>query len=128
MSKTYLDDLLDKYPHCMILDSGCPRICRSVLYEGKYCDGSLGYDCFNCWYEEMQEDAPAVPHEMSARELFNAYQRICEEYSHKGIPVRCDECPLYTICPEIGKALRVMVIWSHIIERWAQEHPERSEE
>ena len=67
---------------------------------------------------------PAVPHEMSARELFNAYQRICEEYSHKGIPIRCDECPLYSICPEIGRAIRVMVIWSTIIERWAREHPE----
>jgi hypothetical protein len=89
------------------------------------------YDETGCCCEEFAvpvEDInriPAVPHEMSARELFNAYRRICEEYSHKGIPVRCDECPLYTVCPEIGKALRVMVIWSHIIERWAQEHPEQ---
>ena len=71
---------------------------------------------------------PAIPQEMSARELFNAYQRICEEYSHKGIPIRCDECPLYSICPEIGRAIRVMVIWSTIIERWAREHPERRSE
>lgn len=65
---------------------------------------------------------------MTARELFNSYRRICEEYSRKG-KIRCyDECPLYSVCPEIGKALRAVNIWAYVIERWTQEHPEERSE
>jgi hypothetical protein len=67
---------------------------------------------------------PAVPHEMTARELYSAYMRICEEYNHKGKPVRCDECPLYIHCPRIGGALRMAVMCSPIVEKFAKEHPE----
>mgnify|MGYP007038200992 CR=1 FL=1 len=95
---------------------------QSFIYDGGYPDVKL---VSAVTIEDIDSIQP-VPHEMSARELFNAYQRICEEYSHKGIPVRCDECPLYSICPEIGRALRTMVIWSTIIEWWAREHPEEA--
>ena len=71
---------------------------------------------------------PAIPQEMSARELYSAYMRICEEYNHKGKPVRCDECPLYIHCPRIGGALRMVVMCSPIVEKWAKEHPERRSE
>lgn len=65
---------------------------------------------------------------MTARELFNSYRRICEEYSHKG-KIRCyAECPLYTVCPEIGRALRVVNIWAHVIETWTREHSEERSE
>ena len=66
--------------------------------------------------------------EMSARELYSAYQRICEEYNPRRKPVRCDECPLYVNCPRIGEALRTVVMCSPIVEKWAREHPERGKE
>ena len=73
---------------------------------------------------EAIKNIPAVPHEMSARELYSAYMRICEEYNHKGKPVRCYECPLYVHCPRIGGALRMVVMCSPIVEKWEQKHPE----
>lgn len=127
MSKTYLDDLLDKYPHCMILDSGYPRICRSVLYEGKYCDGSHGYDCYNCWHEEMQEDAPAVPHEMTAREFARDRNRMC--LFHFSF---CNGCTVLPERMECGEVIHDCPLWTlrdpdkaiAIVEKWAREHPE----
>lgn len=125
MSKTYLDDLLDKYPHCMILKPGYPRICRGVLYEGKYCDGSYGYDCCNCWHEEMQEDAPAVPQEMTAKEYIATLNRMCGIHY-----VDCEKCPLETENNGQGKPCSILQkenpeVSIAIVEKWAREHPEK---
>lgn len=76
------------------------------------------------WFEHL----PAVPQEMSASELYSVYQRICKEYNLKRKPVRCYECPLYVDCPRIGEALRMVMVCGPRIEKWAREHPERSEE
>lgn len=129
MNKTYLDDLLDKYPHCMIIESGYPRICRSVLYEGKYCDGSRGYDCYNCWHEEMQEDAPAVPHEMSAREYVIARRRLCNAHLNAvnqcvdDFVTRCARCLIEDYCEGVKDDVDEEIA---IVEAWAKEYPERS--
>jgi hypothetical protein len=74
------------------------------------------------------DDIPTAPQEMSARELYSAHQRICKEYNPRRKPVRCAECPLYVNCPRIGDALRIVVMCSPIVEKWAREHPERSED
>lgn len=130
MSKTYLDDLLDKHPHCIMIVPGYPRICRNVLYEGRYCDGLRGYDCFNCWHEEMQEDIPAVPHEMSTREYLAAEQRMC--FDENVGKRNCLTCPLSSRinparidCGDYKRENPEEAV--AIVEKWAREHPEKPE-
>ena len=73
---------------------------------------------------KLIEDAPAVPHEMSAVEFANEFRRMCDAY------LNCmedgDDCPLFTanIC-----SLDELVNIVPVVEQWAREHPEeRSEE
>ena len=77
--------------------------------------------------DAIPREQVAADHVMTASELFSAYQRMCEEYSRKGT-IRCDECPVYSVCPEIGHSLRVMNIWAYVIERWAEKHREERSE
>jgi len=75
-------------------------------------------------------DLPAVPHEMSAKEFFPKWFEICNTY----LPDDCYHCPLYLHrnsrkftppCMHLMMTDAEQVI--SIVERWAQEHPERSE-
>ena len=65
-------------------------------------------------------DIPAVPQEMSAREYETGWHSLCTHYSKylcKGCPLDDGEqCGVPTKCHRA------------IVEKWAQEHPERSEE
>ena len=67
---------------------------------------------------------PAVPREMTAREFAKAFRRMCDSYDVNGRN-NCEGCELWreNICclcdlPDIIP----------IVEAWAREHPERSEE
>ena len=65
----------------------------------------------------------SAPHEMTAREFANEFHRMWDAY------LNCmedgDDCPLYTanIC-----SLSEMENIVPIVEQWAKEHPERSEQ
>lgn len=41
---------------------------------------------------KLIEDAPAVPHEMSAREFAEARDRLCDSMN------KCTGCPIYKAC------------------------------
>lgn len=71
---------------------------------------------------------PAVPQEMTAREFFEEYRRMCD---HTG---RCATCPIMEIA-NIPRMPCKYLAYRHpekavaIVEAWAREHPkERSEE
>lgn len=73
------------------------------------------------------DDAPAVPREMSAVEYLRTMRSICEDgrncgkcplsYNNNGAGINCQDYAAYH--PEEAVA---------IVEAWAKEHPERSEE
>lgn len=77
--------------------------------------------------EFVEDDLPAVPREMTAREFLVAYKRMCASFPETD----CSKCPIYTPykdCTDnpcdwdIDKILPA-------VEKWAREHPdERSEE
>ena len=50
-SKTYLDDLLEKYPDAKLLDNGVPYTCANNLGYVAEC----GSGCKACWNQEMEE-------------------------------------------------------------------------
>lgn len=76
------------------------------------------------------EDAPAVPREMSAIEFMKLRSRIChEQYINRQSDDDwlCDGCVLKACCsPADSEGCEADAV--AIVEAWAQEHPERSEE
>lgn len=83
---------------------------------------------------KLIEDAPAVPREMTARELFSARDRMCNSNYNRGhIRPACKTCPLwrenngYDMYCGTLMTMRPLAFVA-IVEAWAQEHPERSEE
>lgn len=87
--------------------------------------GTLDYadycELFNT-IERVFDALKAVPQEMSAREFLKARNRLCASYESGA----CSECPLYAWCGDDE------VIWDmkllSIVDKWVQEHPERSED
>ena len=65
------------------------------------------------------DDAPTVPQEMTAREYGETLMKICA--SHKG---KCHKCELEDDWQCATPNERTIPI----VEQWAKEHPERSEE
>ena len=77
--------------------------------------------------DELENLSPAVPQEMSAVEFFAEYRRMCEYIG------RCATCPFMEIavaprtpCRYLAYAYPEKAV--AIVEKWAREHPERSEE
>lgn len=71
----------------------------------------------------MLSTEPAVPQEMTAREFLRDFHRLCQS-------MRCDECPI----THDGEPRTCAVLMGcfpdetiETVERWTQEHPERSE-
>lgn len=73
-------------------------------------------------------DIPSAPHEMTAREFFEEYQRMCLTVDG------CGDCPIMGIDTCAGFPCRYRAYLNPdkavaIVEKWAREHPEeRSEE
>ena len=54
--KTYLDDLLEKYPKAELDMNGAPNICPHVLYENAVKMNCFGDECLKCWKQPLIED------------------------------------------------------------------------
>lgn len=80
-------------------------------YDGTIDEGALAY-----LISELKK-IPAVPQEMSASEYGDTLVKICA--SHNG---RCADCEVEHPCAIPDKRT------VPIVEKWAHEHPERSEE
>lgn len=87
---------------------------------------NMPFEIAECLLNERLNALPAVPQEMSAREFLVAYKRMCASFPETD----CSKCPIYTPykdCTDnpcdwdIDKILPA-------VEKWAREHPERSEE
>lgn len=51
--KTYLQDVLEKFPKIERIENGTPHICRKLLYgQGIICDSETL--CSYCWNEPME--------------------------------------------------------------------------
>ena len=91
-----------------------------IHYSADYPDGHLVYavtikdiDCI-----------PPIPHEMTAVEYAHHHGRMCSK-AH----IFCNNCPIYSAnydCVEFERDYPEEAV--AIVEKWAKEHPERSEE
>ncbi len=96
---------------------------QSFIYDGGYPDVKL---VSAVTIEDIDSIQP-VPHEMSAREFFEEYRRMCE---YTG---RCAICPIMEIAEAPRTPCRYLAYAYPdkavaIVEKWAREHPERSKE
>lgn len=66
------------------------------------------------WFEHF----PDVPQEMSAREFGEKWRRLCKFFSQSP----CSMCPLYAFGDTCSLPTTQSIA---IIEKWAQEHPEK---
>lgn len=71
---------------------------------------------------------PAVEQPMSAVEFLKQYSRMCSSYPAYGNDTGCKGCPLeYDATCDLLRSERAEH-FVEVTEKWAQEHPERSEE
>lgn len=72
------------------------------------------------------DDMPIIPQEMSVVEFFAEYRRMCEYIG------RCATCPIMEIAVVPRMPCRYLAYEypdkaAAIVEKWAREHPERSD-
>ena len=67
---------------------------------------------------------PTVPHEMSAREFVATISDMCINQFPEG----CAPCPLWVAGHGCGEKILPPEDTVAIVEAWAREHPERSEQ
>lgn len=101
MSKRYVE--LDAVKNCLDNVSGDFFVSEARHYYGEY----FGVD-----------DLSAVPKEMSAVEFAKQINRMCEATCCSGCPI--ESWCYYRMPTHIDEAIP-------IVEAWAKEHPERSE-
>jgi len=71
-------------------------------------------------FEKIIKSLSPVPHEMTAREFFKSLHHMCSTM------MACVDCPLLGACKSVTQWTTEDVIAA--VEKWAREHPERSEE
>lgn len=56
--KTYLTELLEKYPNVLLNDDGTPEgMCPHQLgLKDSIADRKIGYDCVACWNQPVEKD------------------------------------------------------------------------
>lgn len=56
--KTYLTELLEKYPNVLLNDDGTPQgICPHQLgLKDSIADCKIGYDCVACWNQTVKDE------------------------------------------------------------------------
>jgi hypothetical protein len=111
------EDKWERTPEADFLDvhGGCPRHWFQLGF-------SAGLDAV--------VKADAVPHEMSAREYLYHRNRICHaRYAERqdDDEFLCEKCVLKEACAPSGEAAEISKSIA-IVEKWAQEHPERRSE
>lgn len=52
--RTYSSDFIEKFPNCLLTDSGRPKgACKKKVY-GLHLKSCAGIDCLDCWNEPME--------------------------------------------------------------------------